>query len=872
MYQIRHLRYVTCMWILCNTSFVLIADEMTQPVQTPSLSSEAGAANTLAELQKVRESATGTYLKVRDLISHTIFVTKKFGGKLEKRDEIIQQLVDARNAFESFVQIKSRSIQQYTQQNPATIPAEAYQEIYGIHDALLQETLKLLHNLKEYVASGFKQTFDFGFLITKGDLLINEQVTAGQVLLRCAEIINTIEALKEASDEIGLTRWNKICQAIEKYVRRPCVDYHIAEAALIIPFLTASGLYIYWTSNCDGVDTPREKDIRNQAKKSSHQLDSTDPNPQIVSDPISNKITSKHWFTEFLQKWLGVVPAFESGRYTLEGATDEQKTFWNQGVANLQNYLATQNPISVLIQSGCTLLFTNYFLARILPATKLSIQNWWQQSLGGVYAQTQTFGIWEMPAEIKYEHVIGLDHIKMRLAPALAYASNPKEYKNLGDKIATNYIFYGPKRTGKSHFAKALAGEMQFKNPDMKILNIPCALFSKNGVQETIDMIRSYAPCIAFIDEVDIAGFSRSLDRETTGKLLQALGDGNISPSPDRPVFLIFATNKYESIDNSLNSLGRFGAPILFTVPSFFDRCKFIEVMLMATGHNPNSIDIQKIAAKTEGESFENIKYCISNATLIASLDNIELSTELILIVMNQILYGLYPDLPYELHPETLRILAVNLAGTALTTLLTESNEMLDTVSICKRQLQITEEEFSGFTGKPSMKQPRYEYGALLTRRATITEEMMGPVLSKSCLMRLVAGNVAEEIIFGQCTNSCNTRSMCKAYDLALSYASEGGVAYYLNNYLPNEAKLRYYEKANTLIESCKAEVRTLLTEHRKALDVTVRALQMFGTLPDDFVIAIQENPDEINARLDEFERQQKEMYEKMMLAQQPAV
>ena len=139
--------------------------------------------------------------------------------------------------------------------------------------------------------------------------------------------------------------------------------------------------------------------------------------------------------------------------------------------------------------------------------------------------------------------MIGLKHIKDRLAPAIEYAADPMKYATVGDKIATNYVFYGVKRTGKSYFAEALAGEMQARNPQIRILKIPCAAFRELGVQMVIDIIRSYAPCIAFIDEVDIAGFNRAMDRSTTGDLLKALGR-NISPSPERPVFLIFATNK----------------------------------------------------------------------------------------------------------------------------------------------------------------------------------------------------------------------------------------------------------------------------------------------------------------------------------------
>ena len=222
--------------------------------------------------------------------------------------------------------------------------------------------------------------------------------------------------------------------------------------------------------------------------------------------------------------------------------------------------------------------------------------------------------------------------------------------------------------------------------------------------------------------------------------------------SPERPVFLIFATNKLESLDTSLTALGRFGASILFSSPSFYDRIQFVAAILQAAGHNPSNFDVERLAEKTEGESFENIKYCVTQAALIADITKTALSTEMILEVMNEILHGLYPEYPIELHPETIAVLSAHYAGRALIAILTESNEKLDTVSICKRKLPLIEDEMSGYSGKPT-RQKKYNYGAILMRQAQILgaseEHIIGPTVGCSLFMRLVAGAIAEEMILG---------------------------------------------------------------------------------------------------------------------------
>ncbi len=879
------------LFLLCaffsSTSFLLAE----LPQKSLDLTSESTHKPDPQALTKVLDSAMKAIFAVKNSFAMTVKLTKKFGKNVKNKDVVVKKIFDAIESFDTYIALKTKSIQHYFQQNPNSIPTEAYQEIYGTYDAIIKTATQLVHELNNTVQNGFTKEFCFDFLHTKDALLIDEQVKPETVIHRAEQLQGAAEKLFESSNSIGLTRYNKACRAIDKYVVQPCHKYHVLKTVGYGTFVTCAALFYYWYTFGKAAPSKLEKateeaNLTSVNNSNEHTQFPTLKMEKPIDTPSPEEESSKPaepiWFSSFRNGFYKQVTDFCGTKPTVakdgswvvnkDEAPDTQATPWNKTFALAHNILQ-QNPISNVFFAGFALIFNSEVKPIFWPIIKNSIKNWWQQSLGGSHADMEQRGTFEVPAEITFDHVIGLEPFKERLAPAIAYAQDPAKYAQIGSDIATNYIFYGIKRTGKSFFANAVSGEMKKVNPQMRILNVPCALFASLGVQETIDLIRSYAPCVAFVDEIDIAGTNRGMDRATTGELLKAMGKGNISPSPDKPVFLIFATNKLESIDTSLASLGRFGAAILFTPPSFIDRIQFVYAILQTAGQNPENFDIQRLAEKTEGNSFEDVKYCVTQAALIASLRNTPLTTELIVEVMNEILEGLYPEYPIELDTETRNVISAHFAGKALITLLTESYEKLDSVSIHRRKLPVSEEEWSGFSGKPT-RQLKFEYGTLLKRQQTITENILGPKTRKAKIMRLLAGPMAEEMILGESTYSCHATPLVYAYEDLIAQCSEGGIAYRLESVMSNDQKGKYFEKALAIMEEYKKEVRELLTQHNKALEVLTRALMLpalGGNATAELVAAIIENPDTINAEIDilekkqiEFEQQQREQYARM--------
>lgn len=202
-----------------------------------------------------------------------------------------------------------------------------------------------------------------------------------------------------------------------------------------------------------------------------------------------------------------------------------------------------------------------------------SLWNKIQSTLGALaYAAKNALGLapadnddstnFEVPATVTLSDIEGFEKAKKRFGPSLAYAQDPVKYASIGAAIIPNYILHDPSYTKALTFAQAIAGEMQKLNPEIRILEIPISLCCEIGVDATMDLLRTYTPCVAIIQDAPLSQFQKSLDRrEIRGDLIKALGYGQVCPSPDKPVFLLLVTESKNVITptcNILNTLGNF--------------------------------------------------------------------------------------------------------------------------------------------------------------------------------------------------------------------------------------------------------------------------------------------------------------------------
>ncbi|MEO6017544.1 MAG: ATP-binding protein, partial [Polaromonas sp.] len=139
---------------------------------------------------------------------------------------------------------------------------------------------------------------------------------------------------------------------------------------------------------------------------------------------------------------------------------------------------------------------------------------------------------------------------------------------------------------------------------------------SGKRVKQMFEKARAQAPCLLFIDEIDIVtgsrGQSDSFSQEIVGQLLQEM-DGINSRASSGQVFVIGATNCRDDMDPAV--LSRFSDQQEIGLPDLEARMAILEVMLMNKPLGFDSaITIPKIAASTEGFSGRDLGSLVSAA------------------------------------------------------------------------------------------------------------------------------------------------------------------------------------------------------------------------------------------------------------------
>lgn len=157
-----------------------------------------------------------------------------------------------------------------------------------------------------------------------------------------------------------------------------------------------------------------------------------------------------------------------------------------------------------------------------------------------------------------------------------------------GTPLPKGILFFGPPGTGKSLFAKALAGETRLPFISLKTENLYRSYLGESGRRfgRAIKIIEKNAPAIVFIDEID--RFGRRSGSSTDGaseetrrvfnQLLEWLGD------KDRKAILVGTTNRPHDLDPAFIRPGRIDYKIAMLYPDVEARKQILEIHFGLSG------------------------------------------------------------------------------------------------------------------------------------------------------------------------------------------------------------------------------------------------------------------------------------------------
>jgi transitional endoplasmic reticulum ATPase len=203
---------------------------------------------------------------------------------------------------------------------------------------------------------------------------------------------------------------------------------------------------------------------------------------------------------------------------------------------------------------------------------------------------------------IDFSQVGGMDQVKAEInIKFIAPFKHPELYASYGKKSGGGVLLYGPPGCGKTHLARASAGEVaaDFISVDIHdILDMWLGQSEKN-LHGMFTEARKKRPCVLFFDEVDALGSKRSDMRHSAGRQLinQFLVELDGQKDSNEGLLILAATNTPWQLDSAFRRPGRFDRIIFVPPPDGAGREAILRLLL---AQKPvESIDYGVLARKT---------------------------------------------------------------------------------------------------------------------------------------------------------------------------------------------------------------------------------------------------------------------------------
>ncbi|KAL0945516.1 hypothetical protein HGRIS_000999 [Hohenbuehelia grisea] len=163
---------------------------------------------------------------------------------------------------------------------------------------------------------------------------------------------------------------------------------------------------------------------------------------------------------------------------------------------------------------------------------------------------------------------------------------HPEVYLHTGVQPPRGVLLHGPPGCGKTLLANAMAGELGIPFISISAPSIVSGMSgeSEKTLRDTFEEAKRVAPCLLFIDEIDAItpkreSAQREMERRIVAQFLTCMDDLSWDKTENKPIIVMGATNRPDSLDAALRRAGRFDHEISMGVPDEEARAKILHVL-----------------------------------------------------------------------------------------------------------------------------------------------------------------------------------------------------------------------------------------------------------------------------------------------------
>ncbi|MGW0191812.1 AAA family ATPase [Nonomuraea sp. NPDC003201] len=188
-------------------------------------------------------------------------------------------------------------------------------------------------------------------------------------------------------------------------------------------------------------------------------------------------------------------------------------------------------------------------------------------------------------SKVTFADVAGMDEVKEALRVKLLLPlQQPELFAAYGKRAGGGVLMYGPPGAGKTHLARAAAGELgaSFVNVGLSDILDMYVGSSERNLRATFELARRNRPCVLFFDEVDALAARRSDMRQAHTRQLvnQFLAElDGVDQDANEGVLVLAATNAPWYIDVAFRRPGRFDQLVFVPPPDASARAAILRLL-----------------------------------------------------------------------------------------------------------------------------------------------------------------------------------------------------------------------------------------------------------------------------------------------------